>query len=291
MYTQSLSPSLSLPQSLLTGLASDHHKHSRDDAVEHGAKHHKLQNRLAEDSYQAVDRQALDDFSALRSEMAVQSVASSVSHSADIQIRTQEGDVVTISLNQSASSSQTAFQAEQGGSSISAYSESNSFSSAFSLSIDGDLNEDEKKSLAALINKMSKVSDKFFKGNIQGAFKHAQKVGFDTEQIAGFSMDLNSERSVQAVAAYQQTTVPEQNINTDLLKQAGEFLAQTKDYMADTKTLLNSFMEPQQSFKNIFIGVAEVTDIAQESAEDKPDKSLFLKLIENIADDIFDDGD
>jgi len=287
MHTQSLSPLFSFPQAFLKDTESDRHSQFREHGLEDGDKHKKPSSRLAEDFYQAGKAQ---DIGTLRSEMAVQSVASSVSHSADIQIRTQQGDVVTISINQSASSSQVAFQAEQGNSKISAYSETNSSSSAFSLSIEGDLNEDEQASLADLLNKMSKVSDKFFKGNMKSAFKHAQRVGFDTDQIAGFSMDLNSERSVQAVAAYQQTTVPEQNVNTDLLKQAGDFLAQTKDFMAETKTLLDSFAEPQQSFKDLFAGVAEISAIDQELAQDD-DKPLFLSLIDNITADIFDDRD
>ncbi|NOR68474.1 MAG: hypothetical protein GQ532_02050, partial [Methylomarinum sp.] len=131
------------------------------------------------------------------------------------------------------------------------------------------------------------VSDKFFKGDVESAFKHALKVGFDTEQIASFSMDLSREKSVQAVAAYQQTIVPEQNVNTDLLKQAGDFLAQTKAFMADTGAMLESLAEPKQAFADLFAGVGQMNKATSEEL-DGSNESLFLKMIENITHDIFD---
>jgi len=284
MNTQSLSPSLFLPQSVLTETDIGNSSHSHHRGVEE-EQNHSFQNKLNDDSYHPSERIG----SGLAStEMSVQGVATSISHSAEIQVTTQQGDVVTISLNQSAQSSRSVFQAEQGKTNVSAYSESYSYESGFSMSVEGDLNEDEQKSLSDLINKMSKVSDKFFKGNVESAFKHALKVGFDTEQIAGFSMDLSREKSVQAVSAYQQTIVPEHNINTDLLKQAGDFLAQTKVFLAESGAMLESLAEPKQAFTDLFAGVGQMNNVIPEQVDDAS-KPLFLKMIENITHDIFDD--
>jgi len=280
MYTQSLSPSSFSPQPVLRDTDTGSHSHNK--GVE-GGRHH---NQLNDDSYHPVER--LEPGRAVSSVMAMQSVATSINHSAEIQITTQQGDVVTISFNQAATSSQSVFQAEQGNSEISAYNESHSYESGFSMSIEGNLNEDEQKSLTDLINKMSKVSDKFFKGDVESAFKHGLKVGFDTEQIASFSMDLSREKSVQAVAAYQQTIMPEQNVNTDLLKQAGDFLAQTKAFMSESAAMLESFAEPKQVFTDLFTGVGQMNKAIPEKLDDTS-KPLFLKMIENISNDIFDD--
>jgi len=286
MNTQSLSPSFFSPQPILRDSHTDkgNSSHSQHKGVEAG-RHHSFQNKLNDDSYHSSERIEPRLVSA---EMAVQGVARSVSHSAEIQVTTQQGDVVTISLNQSASSSRSAFQAEQGDSKVSAYSESYSYESGFSMSIEGDLNEDEQKSLTDLINKMTKVSDNFFKGNVESAFKHALKVGFDTEQIASFSMDLSREKSVQAVSAYQQTIVPEHNINTDLLKQAGDFLAQTKVFLVESDAMLDSLAEPKQAFTDLFAGIGQMNNVIPEQVDDAS-KPLFLKMIENITHDIFDD--
>jgi len=284
MDTHSLSSFFSSPpQPFLRDVDSSKHDSHREDKVED--RHHSRPKKLEEDSYYPSKRLSHDDSKSVSSTMAVQAVASSVSHSADIQITTKEGDIVTISLNESVTNSSSAFVAEQQGVRVSAYSESNSTESGFNISIEGDLNAKEQKSLAKLINKMSKVSEKFFNGNVKSAFKHAQKVGFDTKQIAGFSMDLRKEESVQAVAAYQQTTIPEQNVDTDLLKEAGDFLSETKASMADMNSMLKSLTN--QSFTSLFVGVGEMNMTAQDKV-DESNEPLFLQMINNISDDMFD---
>lgn len=283
MNTHSLSPSFSFPQTVVKGHDSNHH------AKDNGVEDRKDENRLVDDSYHPSKQLETKDSKGsdgVISKMALQAASTSIHHSADIQITTKEGDVITINLNESKSSRSHALQAEQGDNNISVYSEVNSSASSFNISIDGDLNENEQKSLTDLINKMSKVSDDFFKGNVESAFKHAQKVGFDIEQIAGFSMELRKEKSVQAVTAYQQTAVPEQNINADLLKLAGDFIAETKAFMADADAMLDSFAQPRQAFADLFAGIAQMDAIDNE-AENDNEQSMFLKIIENIGNDIF----
>jgi len=296
MFSSSVSSPFASLQPFLKDFdfAGDHH--SKHKEIE-GDKHHgktrhsvddlnSLQNRLREDSYQPTQIQKLSDSGVTESRMAMQGVATNISHSAEIQVRTREGDLVTIRLNQSSASSSSALHAEQGGSKLSISSESYSLSSGFSMSIEGDLNKDEEKALAKLIKKMSKVSDKFFKGNIKGAFKHAQKIGLDTKHLAGFSMSLEREKSVQAVAAYQQTTLPEQHVDTGLLNQASKFLAEAKQSMADTQTMLESLAKPEQYFSDLFAGMGQLYSSAEYQEENKSEP-LFLNLIENIANDLF----
>lgn len=286
MDTQSILPSSLFPQAFLKNEGEDEHTSARNSDVE-GNRQHRLQrlNELASDTYHP-DRDDKRESVGSTTEMAFQSYATRTSHSADIEVRTQEGDIVTISLNELAENSQSALQARDGNNSLSVYSKSSSYSSSFSLSIEGDLNEDELKSINDLIKKMTKVSDKFFDGNIAGAFKHASKIGFNTEQIAGFSMDLNRERSVQAISAYQQTTRPEQNINTDLLEQANEFLAETKDFLADANAMLDFLEQPKKGFDDLFSGVGQMYQ-EENPAVDNLDQRAFLDMIQNISSNVF----
>lgn len=281
MNIHSLSSSFSFPQPSVKGHENNHP--SKDNGVE-GGKH---RNRTDHDSFQPSRRLETKDTGVVSSKMSLQAISTSISHTADIQITTKQGDVVTISLNESLNTSQGELQAEQGEDNITAFNKNIETVSGFTISIEGDLNEDEQESLANLINKMSKVTDKFFKGNAHAAFKHAQKVGFDTEQIAGFSMDLRQEKSVQAVTAYQQTAMPEHNVNPDLLKQAGDFIAETKEYMADTGAMLESIAQPKQAFTDLFTAIAQMNVDSELDSEDG--QPLFMKMIENIGRDIFDD--
>ena len=300
MFTSSVSSPFNFLQSFFKEIDSSAHHHSRHKGIEddshHGKTRHsvdepnRLQNRLSEDTYQPAQVKELADPAVIESKMAMQAVATNISHSAEIQVMTKEGDLVTISFNQASASSSSTLQMEQGDKKLSISSQSYSLSSGFNMSIEGDLNKKEEKSLAKLINKISKVSDKFFKGNIKSAFKHAQKIGFNMNQIAGFTMSLNREESVQAVAAYHQTSLPEEHVDTDLLTQAGKFLAETKEFLADTETLLESFEKPEQYFSDLFSGVGQIYSSAEDEEEESSD-SLFSKLTENVGNDLFVDED
>ena len=296
MFTSSVSSPFALLQPFLKDFDSASHQHSKHKEIE-GDKHHgktrhsvddlnSLQNRLREDTYQPAQVKQIPKSGAIESRMSMQGVATSISNSVEIQVKTKEGDLVTISFNQASASSSSAFQLEQGGSKVSINSESYSLESGFSMSIEGDLNKHEEKSLAKLIKKMSKVSDKFFKGDIKSAFKHAQKIGLDTKHLASFEMGLEMKKSVQAVAAYQQTSLPEHDVNTDLLTQARKFLAETKEFMADTDTMIEVLSKPEQYFSDLFAGIGQLYSSAQDEDESS-NKPVFLEMIENIGKDLF----
>jgi hypothetical protein len=296
MFSSSVSSPVPLLQPFFKDFDFSGHHHSRHKEIENDKHHGKtshsvddlnsLQNRLREDTYQPAQVKQPLDSGVVKSRMMMHGFSENISHSAEIQVMTREGDLVTININQASASSSSALQMEQGDSKISLYSESYFLSSGFSMSIEGDLNKEEEKSLAKLINKMSKVSDKFFKGNIKAAFKHAQKIGLDTKHLAGFSMSLEREKSVQAVAAYQQTIQPEQHVDKDLLIQASKFLAEAKQSMVDTQTMLESLAKPEQYFSDLFAGMGQLY-FSAEDEEENNNEPLFLKLIENIANDLF----
>lgn len=283
MSSQVHSPSTSFPASFFRNF--DANAHSQNSEEKNNKISDKQNKRL--ESLNKIQNQSLNDSytpsTLIDSKTAIQSLDTSHSRSAELEITTKQGDVVKISLNQLATSSRTAFQIEQGNSKISGYEESLSFESNFEIRIEGDLNKNEQKSLKNLLNQLYKVSDEFFNGKIANAFEHAQKVGFDSDQLTGFSLDLNSEQKVQAIAAYQQTTLSDQNINTNLLKNASAFIAQTKDFLADSKATLDFYAEPKQALSDLFSLVGQL--LTKESEELNKQDS-FLKFIENINKDL-----
>lgn len=222
-------------------------------------------------------------------DMSFQGIAMQSSRSAQIQIETQEGDIVTINFNQAESASRSAFNMSQDDSSISGYEENYSFSSNFNISIEGELNEDEQKSLEDLMKKMHKVSHAFFNGNDKAALKHAMKLGFDNQQIAGFSMDLNRQKSVQAVAAYQQTLTPEYAVNTDLLTKASDFMDKVKTMLSDAQQTLQAMSKPQQTFNDLFAEIGLLLNDNPDEVEASEDNQVFTGLVDNIRQSIFAD--
>ncbi|MEQ1528677.1 MAG: DUF5610 domain-containing protein [Methylococcales bacterium] len=209
----------------------------------------------------------------------LQSYAAQSSQSAEIKVVTKEGDVIKINMAQSRSVSQSAVSIDQNGKQVNALQSSNSSQSSFSVSIEGNLNADEQKSLQELMEDMSKVGSSFFDGKTKSAFKHAQKIGLDTEQLASFSMSMSKQKSVQAVAAYLQTDSPAQQVQPDKIKQAADFVNQAKELIKTAQSALQPFEDPLAVFNDLFKAVDQLSakDSEPKPAPDSPSLPDIMK--------------
>ncbi len=120
------------------------------------------------------------------------------SESTSFSLTTQDGDIVEISLSEQ-SFSQFQYAAGRG---FGALSFEAGFESQFQFSVEGELDEGELGAIADLLDQLSAVSGEFFSGNFQEAFQKALNVGFDTSEIAQFSLELTKVQ-VEQVSAYQ----------------------------------------------------------------------------------------
>jgi hypothetical protein len=176
----------------------------------------------------------------------------------DIEIITKEGDVVKIRLAQSASNSYAAANIEQGGVIATASQSNSENNSNFSVTVEGNLNQDEQNSLKDLLSQMDSVGNDFFNGNVQAAFNHAQQIGLDTKQIASFSMNLSQEKSIQGVAAYQQASFPDQQIEPDKIKRTVDFSSQIRDLLKMAESALVPFDKRLSAFNELFNAVLQL---------------------------------
>ncbi len=222
----------------------------------------------------------------IQSNFAIQSTLVQSSRSAEIQVKTQEGDIVTLSFSQSKSSSRSALEAQQQQSSLNVYQTNFSEKTQFEISVEGNLNEDEQNSIKHLTQQIHKISNAFFHGNGKAAIQHAQKLGFDTEQIASVALDLNTRKSIQTLAAYKQTNLPENSVNSDLLSQATDFLNQANELLKDTRSTLQPLAEPNRVFNDLFMEIGGIVHGIQPKP-DPGDDSLFAELVNNIGQSVF----
>ncbi|WP_096084737.1 DUF5610 domain-containing protein [Agaribacterium haliotis] len=72
----------------------------------------------------------------------------------------------------------------------------------FYLDIQGELDDDELAAIEDLLTQVREVSDLFFNGDINAAFEHASELGFNSEEIARFSLKLRYEYSAQTDTTY-----------------------------------------------------------------------------------------
>ncbi|MEO0364674.1 MAG: hypothetical protein AAF265_04170 [Pseudomonadota bacterium] len=139
----------------------------------------------------------------------VLSVDSKYRASANIRIKTQEGDIVRIKL-----ANTTKLDAEQGF----ATNESGSLStteidfrerSSLRLVIQGDLNDDELAAIENVFDQAAEIADEFFGGDIADALAVADSFEFDTDELKKVSLNFREFES-QTVRYARETVTPPQ---------------------------------------------------------------------------------
>ncbi|MGB5491099.1 MAG: hypothetical protein WBM76_09770, partial [Woeseiaceae bacterium] len=105
-----------------------------------------------------------------------------------ISIRTQEGDVVKLSLRRMDRMSATDVAVSDDSGSMTSTEVSVSSRSRMVLKVEGDLNESELAAIKNVFAKAEQIADEFFGGDIGAAFNLAQGFEFDTEQLARVNM-------------------------------------------------------------------------------------------------------
>lgn len=121
-------------------------------------------------------------------------------------LQTAEGDRVTIKARDSLvlagryENRESGYNLAAGGSSA----------QRFGISVEGNLNEQEQSSIVELLSKVDKLATQFFAGDLDQAFAQAQKLGYDSEQIAAFSLNLSQVEVRRASQTYQQIANPGQ---------------------------------------------------------------------------------
>jgi len=167
----------------------------------------------------SISRAPLDNTTGLNSQKAPDSSASiqatqvkvSQSQTTDITIVTAEGDTVTLSSSKSAELSCATYNAQgKVGDSLgrsSGMSAELHRTSAFSITVDGDLNKEELKDIRSAIRTIQKVAKDVQKGHDEKAAARTAKLA-NLGQIGSIDADLEFSRevSVTQVSAQSEAT-------------------------------------------------------------------------------------
>lgn len=124
-----------------------------------------------------------------------------------IQIRTQEGDVVKLSLKRMDSLSATDVAVAEDNMFVSSTEVEVSSRSRMRVRVEGDLNESELAAIQNVFAQAQLMADEFFGGDIGAAFNLAAGFEFDTEQLARVNMRFRM-RQVTNVAYSEVANTP-----------------------------------------------------------------------------------
>ena len=130
--------------------------------------------------------------------------STSLEQSFSLELKTQDGDKVTININRLDASHSSAYSANSTEEKTTAVSSSRLTESGYSISVNGALDQGEVTAIDKLLAKMTEVADKYFSGDTQAALDKVSQLGFNSSEIANFSLDLKEMQQTKATAAYQQ---------------------------------------------------------------------------------------
>jgi hypothetical protein len=133
---------------------------------------------------------------------------------ASVTIRTQEGDVVKLSLRQSNSFSASDVSVASGDSSATQTEVALSSQSGLRLRVEGDISNEELTAIKDIFSKAVTMADEFFGGDIEAALADASSFSFDTSQIAAVNLRFKSVETTKVTYASMKE-LPTTSANSD----------------------------------------------------------------------------
>lgn len=186
------------------------------------------------------------------------------------ELTTKEGDKVTIKATSSEGLAVEAASAGRGNNSASALNASYSSSQSFSLSIEGDLSEDELTAINDLLGRVNDLANEFFDGDLDVAFDQAMNMGYDAEQIASFSLNLAQAEIQQVTQAYQTFEPGRAAGNADRPMLLADQLLPLGNFIKDLLASLDrasEFNEPKSLLSNMAEKVTGDTEVDQQQGK------------------------
>ncbi len=147
------------------------------------------------------------------SSASVLEVDTSSKHRSTVRIRTQEGDVVKLTLKRSDSLSATDRAQTDGENTATSTEVSVSSKSRMILKVEGDLNESELAAIQNVLAQAEQIATNFFGGDLGAAIASAEGFDFDIEQLARVNMRFRMQQKTE-ISYRESTNAPQIDANS-----------------------------------------------------------------------------
>ncbi|MDX1810970.1 MAG: DUF5610 domain-containing protein, partial [Gammaproteobacteria bacterium] len=184
------------------------------------------------------------------SRSALQASSYSSSQSMDLTINTREGDTLNLSISRDESTGQFVAAISKPDSEAQLAGSSYQLNQDFSLSVQGDINDAEVSAIQDLLGGIKGVADQFFSGNSEAALNTGLSLGYDSSQIASFSLNLNTEQTSATTKAYQEVSNLGDNSSDGLNREALNNLLKPVSGFMDSLHSMLSNAENSKLFDN-----------------------------------------
>ncbi len=194
-----------------------------------------------------------------------------------MEVITQDGDKVTIHVGAGESLDfRSASQVTPRGS-ISGFALEQSSYYDISFSVEGDLDEGELAALNDLFSQVNDIADSFYSGNVGEAFEQALAVGYDSDELAAFAVNMTHSEVVAVAQTYREVAEADQgeaverdgNPLQSIMDRLSEFAAQV---LASHDVLLDNPNKPsnqQALFSDILSELIPANDVGSQGAQEE----------------------
>ncbi len=149
------------------------------------------------------------------------------------QLKTREGDTVFIDATERLSerynsrSNEAQFQ----------------YTGGISLSVRGDINEDEAAAIDDLLNQVLNLADDFYNGDIGKAYEAALELGYDKKEIASFAVRLTMTESQYTEVTYQKSRPKPDNLVATAMRSLSDYAAQLLEQVQNQQSERTNWMQ------------------------------------------------
>ena len=208
------------------------------------------------------------------------------SESTSVQIQTQDGDIISINLSQLYASleegSRSSNSKGNNAYSLSSHYQSSVSASEYQYSIEGELDDGEVKALTDLLVQIESLAGQFFSGDFQGAFENALTLGFDSSEIASFSLNLNITQ-VEQISTYERisNTTPSQDQISHPLSSLSSF---AENFTSLNERILENFNQSENMLTDLLNKMVDDRFAAktEKSSESEPDNGTLISYTDNL---------
>lgn len=171
-------------------------------SVVYHESHHSMESIVAE-SFASRKPMNIDIPSIKSAQSYSQYQSYQLSNQFDLQITTQDGDVITLNAGYDYGKEEQ-YSAHRNRDGHEASYRSYEFESYnMSYSVEGDLDEGELAALDKFFDKVGELADTFYSGDMQAAFDLALSLDYDKSELASFALNLSHQETYQMAEAYQ----------------------------------------------------------------------------------------
>ena len=209
------------------------------------------------------------DPKALDSLEKVQSYKYASHESSEFYLMTNDGDKVSIRM------SDTFASVYRSGDE--AYGLAVSGDSSFEFSVEGELDEGEVEAINQLLAQVGNVAGLFFEDRFQEAFESALSVGFDSSEIASFSLDLSKTVS-QELRSYGEFQPRSSGHGSDIdLAKRYQPIMDMANHLTQIREIFEKFEAPEQSVEGLIEATLErVAEIMAEFSQQSTNREGAL---------------